>query len=499
MQAFDRLFSPGCRVGIILSMHDNTSRKRQLIQRSFIYGVMTVAVIVAVVVCLLLVLGYRFNRSDGRLEQTALLQFDSFPSGARVGIDNKWQGFNTPNKKTVKQGQHTIAIERDGYRQWAQSTYIKAGTVVWFNYARLVPNSVTTETVHTFPTLTSVKASPDHKWIAIKTDPSDLSLDLVDISNEKTPKFSQVKLPAKLVSKPGRFTIAEWDFGSRYILLKHTLANGTIQFIEVDRTQPAEARNISRQLGLKITQAHLAGNSGNILFILSQGDLRKADLGAGTISQPLVSDVNNFKLYQADTLAYTGEKDGRQVAGIYKDGSKEPVIVRQFSKGLKVPLQVTTSSYFGDNYLAVSHDKKIEIIKDPLSGGTRKTFARFNFQPGVKWLDFSSNGRFLIAQNGNHLASYDLEYKKLFNINLPVSHTPSKKPIDWLDDYHLWSDGDGALHMLDFDGSNSQIITDVLPGFDVTLSSNEKRLFSIGENSTTKQPILQSSHMVTGN
>ncbi len=480
-------------------MHNNTSRRRQLIQRSFIYGVMTISVVVAVIFCLLFVLGYRFNRTDGRLEQTALLQFDSFPSGARVGVDGKWQGFTTPNKKTVKQGRHTIAIEKDGYRQWAQSAYIKPGTVVWFNYALLVPNSITTETVHTFPILTSVKASPDKKWIVIKTNPSNLTLDLVDISNETSPKFSQLKLPSKLISKPGRFKIVEWDFGSRYILLKHTLANGTNEFIEVDRTNPSQARNISQQLGLNITEAHLAGNSGNILFILSQGDLRKVDLGAGTISQPLVSNVSSFKIYESNIIAYTGQNDGYQVAGIYKDGAKNPVIISKFKEKTKNSLQVTTSSYFGDNYFAVSNGKKVEIIKDPLSGSGGKVFAKFDFGSTVKWLDFSSNGRFLIAQNGNHLATYDLEYKKVFNINLPVSHKPPKKPIEWLDDYHIWSDSDGALRMLDFDGSNSQIITDVLSGYDATLSSNGKRLFSIGENSTTKQPILQSSHMVTGN
>ncbi len=455
---------------------------------------MTVSIVVAVVICLLLVLGYRFDRNDGRVEQTALLQFDSFPSGARVGIDDEWQGFKTPNKKAVDSGWHTIAIERDGYRQWDKSANIKAGTVVWFNYARLVPNSITTETIKTFSKLTSIKASPDRKWMAVKAIPSDLTLDLINISDENKPKVSQIKLPAKLVSKPGKFTISEWDFGSRYILLKHTLADKTSEFVEVDRTKPAEARNISQQLGLKITEAHLAGNSGNILFVVSRGDLRKVDLGDGTISQPLVSNVTNFKLYRTDTIAYTAKSNGQQIAGIYKDGAKKPVVIDKF-KADNLPLQVTTSSYFGDRYLAISHGEKVEIIKNPFSGD-RSVFAKFTFKPGVRWLDFSSNGRFIIAQNGNQLASYDLEYKKLHTINLPVSHATAKKPLDWLDDYHIWSDGDGALRMLDFDGSNPQIITDVLPGFDVTLSNNGKRLFSVGRNSTTKQPVLQSSLMV---
>ena len=399
-------------------MHNNTSRRRQIIQRSFIYGVMTVSIVLAVVACLLLVLGYRFDRNNGRVEQTALLQFDSFPSGAQVGIDEKWQGFKTPNKKAVSGGEHTVAIERDGYRQWAKSVNTKAGTVVWFNYARLVPNSITTETVKTFSKLTDIKASPDRKWIAVKTTPNDLTLDLINISNENEPKASQIKLPAKLISKPGNFTISEWDFGSRYILLKHTLADKTSEFIEVDRTKPAEAINISQQLGLKITEAHLAGNSGNILFIVSQGDLRKVDLGAGTISQPLINNVSSFKLYRSDTIAYNAKSDGQQIIGVYKDGAKEPTVLRKF-KASKLPLQMTTSRYFGDDYFALSRGTKVEIIKNPLSRRNHSVFASFTFKPGVRWLDFSSNGRFIVAQNGNQLASYDLEYKKLHTINLP--------------------------------------------------------------------------------
>lgn len=155
--------------------------------------------------------------------------------------------------------------------------------------------------------------------------------------------------------------------------------------------------------------------------------------------------------------------------------------------------KVISGSYFGDDYVAYSNGSEVEIIKNPQD--SKKVFASFILKSPVQWLQLSDNGRFIVAQHANELATYDLEYNKTQHITLEANKTPTK-PVGWLDGYHLWDAYSGRISMIDFDGTNRQVITDALLGYDVTLSSNGKRLFSIGQNKTTKKPVFQSSQMV---
>src|SRR3990167_3949783 len=60
---------------IMTSMQHHSSQKRQLIVRFLVYGLMTTSVVVIVSILMLVILGYSFNRTDGRIEQGGLLQF----------------------------------------------------------------------------------------------------------------------------------------------------------------------------------------------------------------------------------------------------------------------------------------------------------------------------------------------------------------------------------------------------------------------------------------
>jgi hypothetical protein len=60
-------------------------------------------------------------------------------------------------------------------------------------------------------------------------------------------------------------------------------------------------------------------------------------------------------------------------------------------------------------------------------------------------------------------------------------------PLKWLDDDHLWSDYAGNLSMRDFDGLNAININTVATGYDVTLTHNERYLYSIGKTDTGYQ------------
>ncbi|HYG84039.1 MAG TPA: PEGA domain-containing protein [Verrucomicrobiae bacterium] len=478
-------------------MHQHTSKRREVAFRFFIYGVMSVAVIVISLICILLVLGYRFDQVSGRVEQQALLQFRSFPNNAAVFVDGKDARLTTPEKMTISPGHHTVRFTRPGYHDWNKTFTVKSGDLLWLNYARLIPTEITTEAVAHFPKLASTLASPDRRWIALLSDAKKPTLTFADIRNEAEPVVNEMTLPPESYTMPGRaagsLSFVEWDFGSRFMLAKYTVGT-TTEYLRIDRTDPSATINISRQLRIGIDDIHFIGTSGNVLFALSQGTIRKIDLQAGTISRPLVTDADSFILYKEDTIAFTGTRNNQRIVGMYKDGKSEKII-KQFPND-RQPLFVTASNYFYDDYMAIAHGTNVEILKDPYGQSREtKTVASFTFTPGVATLRFSSNGRFVLAQNGGEFTSYDLETSNKAQADMTDLGKPSG-PLRWLDDYYVWNDAGGKLHIAEFDGTNQRFINAVAPGYDVTLSENGKRIFSIGRNQTTKQFVLQSAIVV---
>lgn len=484
-------------VAIMERMNRHTSKRRETALRFFTYGIMTFAVVTISVICILFVLGYRLNTS-GQIEQQALLQFRSTPSSATVEIDGMQQSFRTPNKKTVSAGEHTVAMRLNGYRDWSKTFSVEAGSIAWLNYARFVPTNLTTDNVREFDALTDMTPSPDRRWLGIIGDAASPKLTIADIRNEKQPRFSEVEIPKEVLAleedqEPGKFAIMEWDFGSRYMLVKHEVG-GRSDFIRVDRTDASNSKNISQQLKVNIKKAHFIGTSGNAFFALVDGDVRKIDLNGGTISRPLVRKVDDFVLYKSDTIAFTATRDEQKVAGLYEDGDEE-LVIRTFADD--DPVRATVTTYFSDTYLAISHGKSVEILKNPQDGteSAGRVFADFDTPENIEWLLFASSGRFVIAQHANTFTTYDLEEDKQFTTTLAEGEGAIEQRLRWLDDYYLWTDVGGSFRMVEFDGSNQQVLNAAAPGYGATLSQNGQRLFTINKGDNGKM-ILQSTHMV---
>src|SRR3981189_1478113 len=89
-------------------MFRRPTKKQFLIRRIIVSIVSVFAVLVIMAGAILFILGYRIDSEKGRLEQGALLQFDSTPSGAMVTIDGKTLGPRTATKQTVIAGTHSF-------------------------------------------------------------------------------------------------------------------------------------------------------------------------------------------------------------------------------------------------------------------------------------------------------------------------------------------------------------------------------------------------------
>lgn len=475
-----------------MHMHNPKSRRKDLFWRTVIYLVMTLAVLALMGLSLFLVLGYSVD-NKGRAEQGGLIQFRSFPEGATVKIDGGKLGSVTPAKSNATAGQHNVTMERKDYRGWSKNFTLGKGELLWLN-ALLVPKSITTNESYQFNELTDFVASPDKKWIAAIEKSNEPNLKIIDIRDEKKPKVSTLNIPStalKAVAPNDTFSIAEWDFGSKYLLVKHT-SGQTTEWLRLDRSDESKARNISRDLA--ISQAHFVGNSGNIFYVLNDGMLRKINIEDDTLPSPIAENVKEFQLYKDNRVGFVRTDGDRQIVEAYQEGN-EPREVASI-KGLEPNIHVALTSYFDDDYIAYTKGAEARLIKNPFSSHPEST-ATLSIGSNIDWLFFSNNGQFLVIQQGVSMASYDIERNMTTRFSIPGQSTYTRtNHLEWLDDFHLWSDNGGVLSILEFDGANAEVIGNVSPGFDVTLSDNGKRLFSVGSNETTKKPVLQSSVMV---
>jgi len=485
MQAFDG------KVDIINSkMYHPPSKRKQLLQRIAVYSVMSVTIVGLVTVLVFLMLGYRFNRADGSIEQGGLLQFDTEPDGANVTIDGTSFGTRTPSKTTMTAGQHFITMERDGYKKWQKSIDLTAGSVLWLNYARLIPTELTPQATADFSTVTDALASPDDKWMAIKEDAATPLIRVADLAREDA-KISDIAIPESAYTKPGegksqQFKFSSWDPTGRYLLVQHIYDDAQTEWIVVDVEGSDPARNITTLLDVTAVSPVFSNRDSNILYAIVDGSLRRIDLGATTLSGPLVENVSSFDLYDRATLTYVTNVDPKtkqRSVGYYDEGASKSRTVRTYSED-SGPLQFAIDKYFGDHYVAIIHGQTMEIFEgelprsDVTDPSSLKTVATLSLPAGADYLSIETNGRFIVAQKSASYTVYDLELKKMTTTKLKGSAAVSNE-LEWIDGYTVWSDQDNIARLYEFDGANQHDIMPVVSGMDVTLSPSDKYLYGI--------------------
>lgn len=466
---------------------------------------MTISVLTIASIMILIVLGYQFNRKEGRLEQGGLLQLISTPSGATVTVDGQTLGSKTSTKLTTSAATHYVKMDRSGYRTWEKSITLSPGGVGWLNYARLIPNDTTPAAVANYTQLTSALATPDGKWFALKQAPDTPELTIANISGD-TVSATTLALPVSSFSTPGegksqRFELVKWDDSSRYLLVKHSYGDSH-EWLVVDRDNPDSTKNLTQLYGKAMESIVFADTSGHRFFALDGTNLISFDSDSPSASRQLAANIAEFAFYSDKSLlTYTTtpnqETKKRSVGYLPSDGGAMTAIRTVTDEAA---FHVALGYYYDEQYIAVAHGDATEIIKGPLPAKDndttdQKIITTATLQSGVDHLSIITKGRFVVMQHADTYQVYDLE--------LAASHTTTLKgesavtaPLHWLDGYVVWSDRDGELRFYDFDGGNRQEISAIAPGYDVTLSPNGRYVYSIGKTADGYQ--LQRSRLILG-
>jgi hypothetical protein len=475
-------------------MYHPPSKRRLLLQRLVVYSSMTVSVGVLLTVLVFVMLGYQFNKADGKIEQGGLVQFGTRPAGATVSIDGAGLGVRTPSKTTETSGQHFFSMSLTGYNTWQKSVNIAAGSVVWLNYARLIPNDLRPSSVADFETLSTTKVSPDQSLIAVETSSVSPIIQLIDITGD-TIKTSTLTIPSQDYTAPmdaskQSFQITDWDPSSRYLLVKHTYDSSKSEWLDIDTKDIAASKNLSVLLDVSASEVKFSNNDSNVVYVLSDNDVKKINIIGQTLSGPLIRNVADFSLYDNSTITYVSRLsvDTRQRSvGYYTDSATTPRVLRTYSDTGKTPLHVAFGKYYNELYTAIAYGETVDILKgnlpssDSTDTSSQKAVATMNVPGGTQYLSINTGGRFVTAQHNTSYSVYDLELDKMSTTPLVSAMAPQQE-LHWLDGYTVWDDQNAVLRLYEFDGANQHTIMPVTPGFSVTLSPNAKYLYGISKD-----------------
>lgn len=458
---------------------------------------MSIAVITLVTALVMVILGYRFNGDDGKIEQGGLVQFSSQPSGASVALDGVNFGSRTATKTTMTAGSHVVSMSRTGYQEWRKSINVVPGAVLWLNYARLVPIKLPVSKMAEFATVTSSAVSTDKRWMAVKAEAASPEIHMFDISQADVASI-KLTLPTTSYTQPAegkgqQFSLQTWDPSSRYLLVRHTIDEvARPEWLVVDTQNVANTKNITTLLDVDIAKVLFSPNNSQVVYAQIGHDVRRIDIASATLSRPLLTNIAEFAQYRDDTLVYSSQVDAatkQRNVGYYKDGDDAPRVVRSYSDDGTTPLHFAINDYFGDTYLALSYGSTIEVLTGELPKDSKETDAlervsKFTTAEPTRFLSIVTDGRFIVAQAQNSYTVYDLELKKHTTTPLKGAAMADKK-LEWLDGYMPWSDRDGMLRLYEFDGANQHDIMTVASGQAATLSRNGTYLYGIGKTDDT--------------
>lgn len=468
-----------------------------------LYSAMTIVVVVLVAILGMVVSNYRYNRFTGTFEQRGLVQFASIPSGATVEIDDKTLSSKTPTKYSVKPGVRRFAVWREGYETWILNTDIPAGSLVWLNYARLVPKDRPVEVIRSYEQVTATLASPTKRAIITQLDPASPTFRYVDIAHEM-PKGHTITLPERLyksneeqapeAEQPAiRYELLQWDESGRHVMLWQLIGNSR-ELIVLDTEAPEKSVNVSRELSLPIDQAEFSGRSGKILYVKTGGSIRKVDISGGTISRALVEHAESFSVYDTNTILYVStpaETTGVRTAGVYRDGDEAPTVLRTAAHKDSV-VAIASNDYYDVTYTAIAEGSTIRLYKGHYDNGLAgmELVTTLALSQSVEKIEFNESGSHVLMRAGTTFASYDIERDRLAQ---NVLEKGASKDLFWLDDAHLGLIVDGSLTMRDIDGSNvfGLNAATAVPGKSVTLSRNGTYMYSFNtkDNATSLQRI----------
>lgn len=457
------------------------------------YILIGIALVLTTIILLYHAYGFGVDR-NGNVVQNGLVFISSTPNPADIYVNDKQYKEDTNARMLLSSGQYTVAVKRDGYRDWRRAITVEGGSVERFDYPFLFPAKLQTVTAKAYTKQPALATqSLDRKWLLVQAPDSNDTFDMYDLSkpDDVAKNVEQVAVPASaFTSAQGAHTweLVQWSTDNKHVVLKHLFQKDgktTHEFVLFNRDQPAESVNLTSTLGTNPTTIELRDQKYDQYYLhdAATGALTTASLKEPA-PKPYLSGVLSFKSYADDTMLYSTTQDaGEGKVAIKLRQGAEVKTIRSFPAGSKYPVNLTR--YDGDWYVAAGSeaDGRVFVYKNPLSQLKEEKVAvpvRILKVAGVNYVAFSANTRFVMAENGSNFAVYDAENDKGYTFDVKAPLDAPQTHATWMDGHRIVMTSNGMMTVFDYDGSNKQVLLGTQAKFLPFFDRDYEYLYSFG-------------------
>lgn len=464
--------------------------QRAAILRIVAYSVTLTLTLVTTIVLLYFALGYRFDRS-GHVTRTGLLLVDNRPEDSAVYINDKLKDGATPSRFVLTAGDYSLALKRDGYRDWSKQVAVAASGVREVAYPLLVPTKLSSKQIAEVDMPSLATQSPNHKLLLTHV-PNASQMQLHELDPEKN-KQTTVALPGSIKRENGQvgtFTEIEWALNNKHVLLLQTLPSGATHIVSLDVTKPQTAITLSSIYGDKTpSDVHYVGDKTDRIYGVKDGVLNQYSLEKNEIIQ-LMENIRSYQPYSDDTILFDRKTDTASEIGIWKD--KETVIV-QPGLPADAPSLLRYANYDDTFYFVVTNSSSstVTIYRDPLKKPilSKQLPLKTLIFKGATNLEFSDSSQFIMAQNGKDFLTYDLDDLLTYRVVLPFEVAPGTK-LEWIDSAHMQVQAaDGNVYLVEYDGQNRQELVASRAGTPLFFSNDNEYLYQLINQENGKSKI----------
>lgn len=475
-----------------LDSHKATRRSIMLFS-----GYILWAIAIALTTLILVYQAYGFGLGkNGSVIQNGLIFFSSQPNPANIYINNSLSSQTTNTRLIIPSGIYQIKLTRSGYRDWNRRITVIGGNVEHFDYPLLIPNKLTSSKIVSYSSAPGlVSQSLDRNWLLIQQPGSAANFDLYNLSTPAKPVITTVSIPSSIINTTSggdSWAAVAWADDNTHVLLKHSFSGGS-EYVLLDITNPSQSVNLNSTMSINGGVVSFNNEKYNQFYIYdaTNDDLYSTQLGS--TSNTLVEDhVLAFKTYLSNSVLYVTGKNAPSGKVYVKllDGSNDYTI-----RELPVSSQylVNIAGYNGTLYAAIgsNSDNRVYIYQNPIgqissNPGSFPVPVWVLHVNGVNNLSFSDNAQFIMAENANNYAVYDLENQVGFLYSNP------KLPLDSPQTNVSWMDGDrtiyvsgGKIIMADYDNSNIQSLIPADPAYIPAFSNNYDYMYSVDQSTTS--------------
>jgi hypothetical protein len=479
------------------------------------YILIAIAILLATFIAALLVQGYQITNRNS-IVQNGLVNVASQPVSAEVLLNGQ-KVDNTPSRLDINEGTYELRLQANNYRSWQKSFNLPGGSVRYFVYPKLIPNNISLSEMTTFEkTPLWASSSPDRHWVVSKqpTDNS-VSFSVFDTtkasSTNETGRTQQISIPqTTLVGTAGAYgnvEPVEWSDDNRHLLLLQTLPTGEKAYIVLDREKPENSQNITKLFGLSASQSvALRDKKFNKFYILAKdtGQLTSRDSKDLNVNENIAESVVSYKSYGNDIVAYVTYQNALETEAkvVVKENQKNIYYLQSIKRNPDGRYLIDMAKYDGDWFYAVSSpvENRVRLFINPLSSNSPGSSLQIKPKLSIpiespKFISFSDNARFIMAQNANNFAVYDGELKTTYRYSL-VNKIAETQEVKWMDGHRLKFVDSFKGYIVEFDGTNQQELITSLPNNSFNMFFDRDYEFVFAYQSDAAKNSLQAGSLV---